>query len=76
MILLKRRVYLFLAYRILKENNILFNTLGFIFISFRFLYSYIYKPPFTEDFPYRRGLDYSSSFRWPIDIYRATGYAI
>lgn len=73
--LLKRRVYIFLLTRIFIESNTLFNTLKFIFISFKFLYSYMYKLPHEKDIPYRSGKDFSFGSRWPIDIYRAAGYA-
>lgn len=73
--LIKRRFYLFLLTRIFIEKNIFFNTLNFIFISFRFLFSYMYKLPNEKDIPYRSGKDYNFGSRWPIDIYRAAGYA-
>jgi hypothetical protein len=40
------------------------------------LYSYMYKLPHEKDIPYRSGKDYKFGNRWPIDIYRAAGYAV
>jgi hypothetical protein len=61
--ILKRRIYLFLAYRLIKEDNVLFSVLGCFFTSFRFLYCYIYKAPLESDFTYRRALDHKTENR-------------
>lgn len=74
--LLKRRVFLFIYCRVCIEKQLLFGLLRFFFTSFIFLYFYLYKMPQDYDFPYRKGTDFKQPNRWPLDVYRASGYAL